>query len=130
MNILLDDIPFNESLYPFGALKSMVHIRVGILSIYEKWQFLFPGKVFLSSQYGNSAENNSVKIIPANLLPSFSFLKNLNPQVNQLPSYDDCKILEYPWQIFEYNNWAIRQDYEMITKDRKSNKILHKSINK
>ena len=43
MNILLDDLPFNESLYPFGAVKSMVHIRIGILTIFEKWQDDFPG---------------------------------------------------------------------------------------
>ena len=42
MNILLDDAPFNESLYPFGAVKSMAHIRIGILTIFEKWQLIFP----------------------------------------------------------------------------------------
>ena len=48
MNILLDDLPFNESLYPFGAVKSMAHIRIGILTIHRKMADDFhPGEIFL-----------------------------------------------------------------------------------
>jgi UDP-N-acetylglucosamine diphosphorylase/glucosamine-1-phosphate N-acetyltransferase len=124
MNILLDDLPFNKSLYPFGAVQSMVHIRVGILSILEKWQLFSAGKILLSSQ--QQAKNTGTilfKKIPANLIPSANVLKQISKENTTFPSTGDCKILEHSWQIFEYNNWAIRQDFELITEDRKSQEI-------
>ena len=50
------------------------------------------------------------------------FLKTLSSQKEKTPFNSDCKILEHPWQIFEYNLWAINQDFEMITSGRKSAK--------
>ena len=120
MNILLDDLPFNDSLYPFGAVKSMVHIRIGILTIFEKWQLIFPGTVFISSQQPENADASLFNKIPANIIPSANFFNQINKEKTSFPSIDDCKILHYPWQIFEYNDWSIRQDFELITKGRKS----------
>jgi UDP-N-acetylglucosamine diphosphorylase/glucosamine-1-phosphate N-acetyltransferase len=120
MNILLDDLPFNDSLYPFGVVKSMVHIRIGILKIFEKWQLIFPGKVFISSQQPENADTSLFNKIPANIIPSANFLKQLSKGKTSFPSIDDCKILHYPWQIFEYNDWSIRQDFELLTEGRKS----------
>ncbi|MEO8412713.1 MAG: putative sugar nucleotidyl transferase [Ginsengibacter sp.] len=124
MNILLDDLPFNERLYPFGIIKSMVHIRLGILSILEKWELFFPGNILLSSQHPiENLDADLFHIIPANLIPSANFLKQIGKQNAPFPSIDDCKILEYPWQIFEYNDWAIRQDFKLITAGRKSQPV-------
>ena len=33
------------------------------------------------------------------------------------------KVLHYPWQIFQLNDWALRQDFELITARRKSKPI-------
>jgi len=131
MNILLDDVPFNESLYPFGAVKSMAHIRIGILTIFEKWQLIFPGSIFISSETARDADVSLFNKIPANVIPSANFLNHFQKEKNTFPSIEDCKILEYPWQIFEYNAWAIQQDFELITKGRKSaeisstNQVIH-----
>ena len=57
------------------------------------------------------------KKIPANIIPSADFFKELGKTNDTIPSMEDCKVLEYPWQIFEYNDWAIRQDFELITKE-------------
>jgi UDP-N-acetylglucosamine diphosphorylase / glucose-1-phosphate thymidylyltransferase / UDP-N-acetylgalactosamine diphosphorylase / glucosamine-1-phosphate N-acetyltransferase / galactosamine-1-phosphate N-acetyltransferase len=40
--------------------------------------------------------------------------------------------LQYPWQIFQLNDWAIRQDFALITAGRKSNTIdaTNRIINK
>ena len=124
MNILLDDIPYNESLFPFGALKSMVHIRIGILSILEKWQRIFQGEIFLSSQIQEekSAKSPFVKI-PANIIPSANYFKHLDSGNIRVPATADCKELRYPWQIFEYNKWAIEQDFELITSGKKSHHV-------
>lgn len=122
MNILLDDLSFNNSLYPFAAVRSMVHIRIGILTILEKWQLGLQGKIFLGSETDMEIAK-SLKKIPANLIPSANFFKQLIAGSTVLPSTDDCKILEHPWQIFEYNDWAIRQDFEMLTSGRISREI-------
>ena len=123
MNILLDDLPFNESLYPFGSVKSMVHIRIGILTIFEKWQAVFPGKIFISSQQNENFDASLFIKIAANIIPSTNFLKRISKEKESIAVADDCKILNYPWQIFEFNDWAIRQDYELITEGRKSKEL-------
>jgi hypothetical protein len=124
MNILLDDISFTNTLYPFGEVRSAAHIRIGILTIFEKWNFYFPGKVFIVSERLNRdlVESDCIKY-PANFVPSYEFLKQISVQKVKIPYTQDCKILEYPWQIFEYNDWAIRQDFEMVTAGRNSEKI-------
>jgi UDP-N-acetylglucosamine diphosphorylase / glucose-1-phosphate thymidylyltransferase / UDP-N-acetylgalactosamine diphosphorylase / glucosamine-1-phosphate N-acetyltransferase / galactosamine-1-phosphate N-acetyltransferase len=124
MNILLDDISFANSLFPFGIARSMAHIRIGILSIFEKWQFYFPGKIFIASEklIHDFDETACIKY-PANFIPSLDFLKQIAVQQEKIPFTPDCKILEHPWQIFEYNDWAIRQDFKMITEEKTSEKI-------
>ena len=126
MDILLDDIPFNNSLYPFTALKSIAHIRVGILTIYEKWQMAFPGNVFLSSQLTeNKASYIDYLKIPANLIPSSNFLERIHVTGSEALALGDHKTLKFPWEIFQYNDWALRQDFEMITSGRDSEEISY-----
>ncbi|MEO6219535.1 MAG: putative sugar nucleotidyl transferase [Ginsengibacter sp.] len=124
MNILLDDIPYNNSLYPFAALRSMVYIRVGVLTILEKWQLAFPGKVFISSDhtYSNAIQEDCLTI-PANIIPSANFCKNLSENPNHPFDTEDCRLLRHPWNIFEYNDWALREDFQMITFDKDSEEI-------
>lgn len=123
MDILLDDIPYNKSLYPFTALRSLVHIRIGILTLYEKWQMAVPGKILLSSQLTEDDRGNAGYLkIPANLIPSAHFLETLRSP-GELPATDDCKILRKPWDIFAYNDWAIREDFDLITSRRDSEEI-------
>ncbi|HEY5370950.1 MAG TPA: putative sugar nucleotidyl transferase [Hanamia sp.] len=124
MNILLDDIPFIKSLYPFGEVRSIAHIRVGILTVLEKWQFYFPRKVFIASEklIHDYSETDCITY-PANFIPSHNFLKEISVGNQKIPFSGDCKILEHPWKIFEFNDWAIRQDFEMITNGRISEKI-------
>ncbi|MEO8824052.1 MAG: putative sugar nucleotidyl transferase [Ginsengibacter sp.] len=124
MNILLDDTSFKYSLFPFGEVRSVSHIRIGILTTFEKWQHVFPGKVFIASEnlIPEFEEDNYIKY-PANFIPSFDFLKRLSAQNDKLPFAPDCKILEHPWQIFDYNNWAINEDFKMITLGRNSRLI-------
>ena len=126
MDILLDDIPYNNSLYPFTALRSLVHIRIGILTILEKWQLAFPNKIFLSSQlHKNDNHHEGYLKIPANLIPSSHFFERIRSAPNNAITINDCKTLKHSWQIFEFNDWAIREDFEMITSGRDSEEIGH-----
>lgn len=124
MKILLDDISFKDFLFPFGQVRSVSHTRIGILTAFEKWQHYFPGNVFVASEklIREFDEKDCIKY-PANFIPSFEFLNKLSAQNEKLSFTPDCRILEHPWQIFEYNNWAINEDFKMITSGRKSQSI-------
>jgi UDP-N-acetylglucosamine diphosphorylase/glucosamine-1-phosphate N-acetyltransferase len=124
MTILLDDLPFNSALFPFGTVRSIAHIRIGILTLFEKWQFYFPGQVFIASEkLIHEPEMDSCVKFPGNFVPSSTYLKALFDQQQKIAFTPDCKILEHPWHIFEYNDWAIRQDFKMVTAGRSSQKI-------
>ncbi|MEP7079344.1 MAG: putative sugar nucleotidyl transferase [Ginsengibacter sp.] len=122
MKILLDDVSFRDFLFPFGQLKSIAHLRPGILSIYEKWDAVFPGNVYLVSEH--LVEENNCLSFPANAIPSISFLLKLTQSGNDNFSLEriafEGKIFKYPWQLPSINSWAIREDFNLITKDRKS----------
>ena len=36
---------------------------------------------------------------------------------------EEVKTIQFPWDIFHVNDWAIRQDFELLTKKRKSQSI-------
>ncbi|MEO6819080.1 MAG: putative sugar nucleotidyl transferase, partial [Ginsengibacter sp.] len=123
MKILLDDIPFNESMYPFGKVRSMVHCRIGILTIYEKWNHYFPGKVEVASERSQYYENEKEYwMVPANIIPSAKDFQIIL-QKNESAKFSDFRVIEFPWHIFQYNDWAIRQDFETITAGRTSSPI-------
>jgi UDP-N-acetylglucosamine diphosphorylase/glucosamine-1-phosphate N-acetyltransferase len=46
-------------------------------------------------------------------------IKVTNPVIIE----DEIKTIQYPWDIFQLNNWAILQDFELLTKKRKSQPI-------
>ena len=121
MNILLDDLPYNSALFPFAEVRSLVYMRFGICTIFEKWNFYFPGKVFISSETPDETfQNKPFEKFPANIVPSNLFLKNLSEKDQPLPVAGDSKTLLRPWELFLFNDWAIRQDYEMLTHGRSS----------
>ncbi len=98
----------------------MVHIRIGIHTILEKWKTFSSHKIFLSSEADLSAIDKNFKKIKANIIPSADFFNELGKTNDTIPSMEDCKVIEYPWHIFQFNDWAIRQDFELITKKKSS----------
>jgi UDP-N-acetylglucosamine diphosphorylase/glucosamine-1-phosphate N-acetyltransferase len=40
-----------------------------------------------------------------------------------VPVKQEVKLVSYPWDIFQLNDWAIRQDFEWLTKKRKSQPV-------
>lgn len=118
MNIILDDIICKGDLYPFTLTRSAADIRVGILTIREKWELIIGGTMKTLTETGKGI-SKKVQLIPANLLPSAKLLT----------SRDADKLLgsairiQYPFHIFQHNDIAIRQDFEWLTKKRRSKKI-------
>ena len=73
MKIILDDIICKENLYPFTLTRSMADIRIGILTIRQKWEKLSGKKVYTLSE--NKEENENTRLIPANVIPSRKWFK-------------------------------------------------------
>jgi UDP-N-acetylglucosamine diphosphorylase / glucose-1-phosphate thymidylyltransferase / UDP-N-acetylgalactosamine diphosphorylase / glucosamine-1-phosphate N-acetyltransferase / galactosamine-1-phosphate N-acetyltransferase len=114
VKINFDDCTVKESLWPLTATRNAADIRVGILTIREKWEIIF-------SKAGYTQGFNESR---ANLLPTTNWV-DLHGHFNDdtIPvvwTADDLKVLNHPADIFKYNDWAIRKDYRIITAGRKS----------
>ncbi len=120
MKIFLDDSYCKDALSPFSLTKHVAEIRVGILTIREKWQIL------LAQQYEiilDTEEDRNFISIPANIIPTLENFEELisSAKTNSLfkeKNNNSIKVVEFPWQIFQLNDWALRKDFELITKGR------------
>jgi len=131
VNIILDDTDAKNKLYPFTATRHVSDIRIGILTIREKWNYFSRFQLYENEtafiESNLPAEKGTAIQLEANLIPTIKWLDNLMITAGEnkiLKSDTDLiKILNYPWQIFQYNDWALRKDFEMITSGRVSNPI-------
>ena len=154
-----------ENLYPFTLTRQIQDIRVGILTIREKWENLLGLPSFDRNEDDYKDLDRSVTIeeaantgvclmIHGNVLPSPRLIKAINKLKNgefisvndnagivfrftkkeisekhkiaitkSVVLKDEVKTIQYPWDIFRLNDWAIRQDFELLTKKRKSQSI-------
>ncbi len=117
MKIILDDIECKEKLYSFTLTRSVADIRIGILTIREKWEKLTCEKINTLLEVSEREVNGNK--IPANIIPQLKWLNEFKKKKNISGSIK----IEYPFHIFLNNDVAIREDYELITKKRKSKKL-------
>lgn len=113
--IILSDESFKANLFPFTQTRHTADIRIGILTLREKWQMLTNEEVTTEGQDGI--------IVPANVIPTlenFEWILNLAAQKEEIFSSQDIKFIEHPWHIFQLNDYALRQDFKLITKGRTS----------
>ena len=120
MNILLDDISGKSNLYPFTSIRSAADIRIGILTIREKWERLLNQKIeTLSEITASDIDLNKNQNISANIVPSRQW-------VNDFLSGNQSKktvTLDYPWQIFQNNEQALKEDFDLICNGRTSQEL-------
>lgn len=154
-----------ENLYPFTLTRQIQDIRVGILTIREKWEKALGMPSFdrneddykdldRSLTIEEAAKDGVCLMIHGNVLPTprlvkairslkngefisvndnagivFRFTKTEISEkykikvTNSVGITEDIKTIQYPWDIFQLNDWAIRQDFELLTKKRKSQPI-------
>lgn len=151
-----------ENLHPFTYIRHIQDIRIGILTIREKWE------KYLKIPSADKWENNylddagSVKIekgigkddfllVHANVLPTKMIIAQIKKLKNgsfltsdteggiafkfsdkevlglhkikvsqSVIVKEDIHAIHYPWQIFQMNDWALREDFSLITTGRKS----------
>jgi len=153
------------NLFPFTLTRQIQDIRIGILTIREKWETYLGTCSYDKFEDDYKDLERSVRInevigdatfylIHGNVLPTKKIakqVKKLKPgeflSVPEKESFvyclskrevvdennikvgkpvemeDDLKEIKYPWNIFNLNAWAIEQDFELLTSDRKSQKI-------
>lgn len=104
---LVDSASVEKQLFPFTLTRQVADIRIGILTIREKWE-LISGQASVS--------------IPSNLLPSPEAIECIH-NGNIVSDHQTSKFLEYPWQIYLYNDSAIRDDFKLLTSGRITEKI-------
>jgi UDP-N-acetylglucosamine diphosphorylase/glucosamine-1-phosphate N-acetyltransferase len=111
MDIRFIDSGGMDKLYPFTTTRHPADIRVGILTIREKWALLS----------GQVAKGFALPV-PGNFIPTQNFLIGALAQLEQGEAivFDEDQTLEHPWDIFRLNDTAIRQDFELITNGRAS----------
>lgn len=153
------------NLFPFTLTRQIQDIRIGILTIREKWeQWLklpsFDKKEGDYKDLDRSIETSGITnkdvvyLIHGNILPTsrlvnqirklkkgefisvpekegiiycFSKEEVLDPnkiKVKKAIEFnEEFKEIKFPWEIFQFNQWAIEKDFELLTQDRKSRKI-------
>lgn len=110
MSVIFDESTVRETLYPFAEIRAVADIRIGILTIREKWQWLMKG-----DEAGSKGDLH----LPAWVIPT---IKNAADLKQGLIGQDDLQF-HYPWHIFMHNAKAIHFDFDMITQGRTSAKI-------
>lgn len=155
-----------ENLHPFTLTRQIQDIRVGILTIREKWEQMLGLPSYdkneddykdldRSVNIGDATADGSVcYMIHGNVLPSPKLIKAVKKLGNgeflsvngregivfrftrdeiieqhkirvkkAVTIREEIKVIQFPWNIFQLNDQAIRQDFEWLTKKRKSQPI-------
>lgn len=161
MNYILFDGTVRNALLPFTFTRPVADIRIGILTIREKWEtYLGSTTTTVSEEY--LQDKFPMVEMEENIMINASFLPNAvlsemvsNLEVNQaifkgdeviafftqesqeevdfdtyeiIEFNEECLTVENTWDIFQKNDAAIREDFELLTEDRKSQPIP-KSVN-
>jgi UDP-N-acetylglucosamine diphosphorylase/glucosamine-1-phosphate N-acetyltransferase len=164
-----------ENLYPFTLTRQIQDIRVGIVTIREKWERMLGLPSFDKKEDDYKDLERSVHITDAvgddtcfmihgNVLPvprlitKIKQLKNgefisvkggagiiyrfkkkeiagkYKVKMTRAVNFDgELKTIQYPWDIFQLNDWALRQDFILLKGKRKSqpvsktNKVINPS---
>ena len=156
MNYILSDGYHRENLFPFTFTRPVCDIRIGILTIREKWEKWLGNSVSsLTEEY--LSEKFPVVIGQENIVINGSYLPNADVLAaiqslkkgealmdqEQYIAYaaDDVKMpfnsedfvlipfkspvltVKNTWDIFSKNGEALQSDFELLTKERKSQPI-------
>ncbi|MEE2771610.1 MAG: GlmU family protein [Bacteroidota bacterium] len=149
MNYILFDGPSRNNLLPFTFTRPVAEIRVGILTIREKWQHVLETKLaiqtqdYLRGKWPAQKESSNI-FIDASLCPDedlIQAIQELKPgerlvqdaQVlvyfEETDSYKDVPYtleilqIQHTWDIFSKNAAAIEADFKLLTTGRTSQPI-------
>ncbi|HEU4609928.1 MAG TPA: putative sugar nucleotidyl transferase [Chitinophagaceae bacterium] len=114
----------NDRLYPLCEMRDCTDLRVGILSIREKWERIMGAAALVSGQEITILHENERLVLPGNSLPDHDFALRWEqagcPMDSSHAVFRSLPQIMYPWEIVQLNDRAIREDFELLTRDRKS----------
>jgi len=108
-NQVSEPTPLLDDLYPFTWTRPVTAIRIGILTLEEKWRRLLPG--------GKPAG------LPDNIIPDQALARLIKAGSASPSILSAARTLQYPWEIFQYNESALADDFDLLTRDRLSQPI-------
>ncbi|MFU8843908.1 MAG: GlmU family protein [Bacteroidales bacterium] len=157
MNYILFDDQSRNNLLPLTFMRPVSEIRVGILTIREKWEKYLQSKTstlteeYLSQKYPIVKEDDNIlingsicptpelvreirELMPNQTLVSTDSIIAFHLKSDDLDESGDMDLsgideietearfikLNDPWDVFRYNDEAIREDFKLITRGRKS----------
>lgn len=161
MNYILFDGPYRDNLLPFTFTRPVADIRVGILTIREKWeQYLKTTTTTVTEDY--LSEKYPMVEMEDNVMINASFLPNLelveivksleenqaifkgedvvafySKEAQEDINFKDFESIEFEsdlisiqhtWDIFSKNGEAIEEDFELLTRGRKSQPIPETTV--
>jgi UDP-N-acetylglucosamine diphosphorylase/glucosamine-1-phosphate N-acetyltransferase len=157
--ILFDCHKSRENLLPLTYTRPIADIRVGIITIREKWEKLLNQKSFtltetyLQQKFPGAPDNSASLYVNGSVVPDGSLIKAIQQlgAMQYLTSGDimlafktekshlnyenfeaiaksfspvvykeQATTIHYPWDIFKLNADALKSDFDLITKGRKS----------
>src|SRR5882724_1773184 len=110
IQLVLDDTLIYQHLFPFTITRAAAEIRIGILTIREKWARLIghPVMVNRADDYlvppANDAAATPV-VFSGNIVPSAAFISQLLEGTYSKENFleqSSVRILQHPWHIFQY----------------------------
>jgi len=155
-NIILWDADSRAKLLPFTFTRPIGTIRVGILTIAEKYARYFDGKInFLAKDFSPEHIDEFNLLVRANALPNAALAEAINNlKHGEVLKHDDifiaarvkkdelkliqetgnlsshktihfsgARFLNHIWDIFSMNEQEIFHDFELLTRERKSQPI-------
>ena len=112
--LLLNHSELNRDFYPLTLTRDLCDLKVGILTIKEKWEFLAKQQSFDLELLNEADISKADKIIPANLIPDASIDLNALFSSDILPE-SGLKKINRLWDIISLNVWGICEDVKLLT---------------
>ncbi|MDE7472264.1 MAG: GlmU family protein [Muribaculaceae bacterium] len=118
--VLRDPEGARENLLPLSFTRPLSELRLGILTLREKWQMLLPGNYswetagYLTPKFGRAAAPAKY-IIDSDIIPTRTYVDALERGIDMEPE----RIVNL-YDIFMKNGEAIEADFMLVTKGRLS----------
>jgi len=142
MAIVLFDTSERRKLFPLTYTRAVADVRIGILTIKEWWEKLLQQDVYVQTEAYLQPLYPAVPAvdniyIDASVMPTDSLIESiraLKPSQSIADEYgpiayhttdkgekqivSTVKRLCYPWQIFQWNDEVLRQQFKLFTKEK------------
>ncbi len=157
MNYILFDPTGRDDLLPFTFTRPVADIRIGIMTLREKWEFLLKEKTssltqsYLCKKFPLVTAGKNI-LINGSLFPNRLLIKEIQalkpgealfredtlvaicrergemtpvllPNEKRIETKNSFVQLNRLWEIFTFNAQAIRDDFALLTKGRKSQPV-------